>query len=95
MNDEHEDRCENCAHWIAGDDTALEGRQGACRAHPPVATVFLLEQQMPAGLVEMAGPQLIPRVVSQWPTTASDQWCGEHKHVETVMPRLVPHQPGD
>jgi hypothetical protein len=81
MRTDPEDVCANCVHWIGPDEEMGSDavRQGACRAHPPLVSVFLLESPTLPGLVDM-GPQLIPRAVSNWPGTQSDQWCGEFSH---------------
>lgn len=80
MRTDSEDICSNCVHWIgAPENDTGDSRPGACRAHPPLVSVFLLESPEIPGL-SMAGPQLTPRTVSNWPSVNSDHWCGEFSH---------------
>jgi hypothetical protein len=67
--------CRNCSASIFPD---ANGSPGACRAHPPTATVVLL----PRGQVQV---ELVPTPLFVWPQVSPDQWCREWQELPSKV----------
>ena len=52
--------CAQCAHW-----KALSGDQGECRARPPQAISFKVDDDV--------------KFETRFPVTAGSDWCGEYQ----------------
>ncbi len=68
--------CKDCKFWLAAEDS----KTGLCRRFPPqmIASVYTLGQDKNAGRYN---DEIYSASETEWPTTGSDEWCGEYINV--------------
>lgn len=67
------EKCENCRWWNASVASTSEGRQGECRAAPPIAWKY--------------ENWTLPKKL--WPETSEGDWCGRFEHRDDRASRLL------
>ena len=67
--------CSGCLYW-----REMDSGQGQCRVNAPVCVILPMQESTP--VYGIAGSKSFavrnePQVVTAWPVTKSEEWCGE------------------